>query len=147
MHYRNPKIVAGTLPFLGERVLLCRRAIEPRLGFWTLPAGYMEEGETVEQAALRETLEETGAEVSLRGLHCVYSLPHVSQVYLIFLAELRQSEFNPTDESSEIHLVRHDEIPWTEIAFSSITFALQRYFSGESGGVARTFIGRHGEAP
>ena len=131
--YDNPKTVVGTLPRRGEQVLLCRRSIEPRLGYWTLPSGYLENGETVEAGAERETLEEAGARVKLVRLFSVYSLPHVSQIYLIFLAELEDLSFEPGEESLEVRLFAKEDIPWQEIAFRAIEFTLRQYFDTAAG--------------
>jgi ADP-ribose pyrophosphatase YjhB (NUDIX family) len=134
--YRNPKIVVGTLPRAGEKILLCKRAIEPRRGYWTLPSGYLELGETVQEGALRETVEEAGAQVHIERLYAVFSLPHVSQVYLIFLADLESEPMSPGHETLEVRLFSEMEIPWAEIAFRAIEFALERYFrSSETSGV------------
>ncbi|UCF35647.1 MAG: NUDIX hydrolase, partial [Acidobacteriota bacterium] len=111
--YRNPRIVVGTLPRWKGQILLCRRAIEPRYGFWTLPSGFMENGESVEEGALRETREEARAEVSIVRLFSVFSLPHVNQVYLTFLADLKTPEFGAGAESLEVRLFQPSEIPWT----------------------------------
>ena len=129
IHYMNPKIIVGCLPIWEERrILLCKRAIEPRYGFWTVPGGFMENGETVEQGTLRETKEEANAEVILGPLHSVYSVPHIGQVFLFFLAELQHLDFYPGVESLETRLFTEDEIPWEEIAFNSTRFALERFF-------------------
>lgn len=125
-------MVVGTLPRWEDKVLLCKRSIEPRRGYWTLPSGFLENGETLEQGALRETVEEAGAEVSLGRLFAVFSLPHVSQVYLTFLADLKNLDFRPGVESLEVRLVRKDEVPWDRIAFRAIEFFLERYFLLES---------------
>jgi len=95
IHYQNPKIIAGCIPHWQGRILLCRRAIEPRHGLWTIPAGFMENGETIEQAAMRETYEEACARVEISGLYAIFNIPHVSQVYMIFRAELLDGEFAP----------------------------------------------------
>lgn len=126
--YENPRVVVGTLPRWEDKVLLCRRAIEPRLGFWTLPSGYLENGETVDEGALRETLEEAGARVSVVRLFSVFSLPYVNQVYLIFLSDLENLEFQAGEESLEVGLFAREEVPWKQIAFRAIEFSLQRYF-------------------
>lgn len=128
IHYLNPKIIAGCLPVYGDRVLLCRRAIEPRLGYWTLPAGFMENGESTEQAAARETLEEARAQVRVGDLYTVTSIIHLGQVQMLYLAELPQPEFGPGDESLEVALFREEEIPWDELAFQTIRNALRFYF-------------------
>lgn len=111
IHYQNPNIVAGTLATSGSRVLLCKRAIEPRKGYWTLPAGFMENGETTLQAAARETLEEACAEVALDNLYTLINLPHINQVFMIFRARL-QGSFHPGPESLEVALFEEHEIPW-----------------------------------
>jgi ADP-ribose pyrophosphatase YjhB (NUDIX family) len=127
IHYQNPNVVVGCLPVYKEKILLAKRAIEPRKGLWNLPCGFLENEETVEEGALRETLEETGVEVQLKYLHTVYNLPHAQQVYLIFLAEMNNLNFHPTPESEEVRLFHPDEIPWKEMAFSSSAFAIKKY--------------------
>jgi ADP-ribose pyrophosphatase YjhB (NUDIX family) len=134
IHYRNPLLVAGTLPIWDDKVLLCRRAIEPRAGLWTLPAGFMENCETVAQAALRETDEETGARIELDGLFCVVSVPHISQVHVIFRARLLSLEFSPGEETLEVALFREAEIPWDQLAFRSIAMALRHFFADRAAG-------------
>ena len=126
--YQNPRMVVGTIPRWEDKVLLCRRAIEPRRGYWTLPSGFLENGETIEQGALRETVEEAGADVTLIRLFAVFSLPHVSQVYMSYLADLRNLDFKPGVESLEVKLVTRDEVPWSQIAFRAIEFFLERFF-------------------
>jgi ADP-ribose pyrophosphatase YjhB (NUDIX family) len=133
IHYQNPKIVVGCLPIFEDRILLCRRAIEPRKGMWNLPAGFMENGETVEQGAMREMWEETLSKVEIIRLHCIYNLTHVNQVYMIFLAKLENTNLvEKTPESLEIKLFSQNEIPWNEIAFTSTKFALEKYFSHQN---------------
>lgn len=127
IHYSNPKIVAGTLSTWNQQILLCKRAIEPRRGFWTLPAGFMENNETVEDAAARETLEEANARVCVNELYAVYSIPHISQVYMIYRAELRDRDFGPGDESLEVELRSLDQIPWDDLAFPVIERVLRDY--------------------
>ena len=126
--YRNPKVVVGCLATLGDDVLLCRRAIEPRLGLWTLPAGFMENGETLADGAARETLEEANARVDIGGLYTVISLPHISQVYVMFRATLRDRGFGPGPESLEVRLFREDEVPWERLAFRTIARTLRTFF-------------------
>ena len=128
VHYQNPKIVAGCLPIWENKVLLCRRAIEPQHGLWTLPAGFMENDETVQQAATRETMEEANARVELQELYSLLNLPHVSQVYMIFRSRLLDLDFKPGVESLETQLFNKDEIPWGEIAFKTIEHTLRFYF-------------------
>ena len=127
IHYENPKIVAGCIPEWEDKVLLCRRAIEPRLGLWTFPAGFMELGESTEEAAARETMEEACASVSIRALLGIFSLPHVSQVYVVYRAHLQNLDFKPGLESLDVQLVALPDIPWEELAFPVIHESLSRY--------------------
>ena len=129
VHYQNPKIVAGCIPVWEDRILLCKRAIEPRHGYWTLPAGFMEIGETTSEAALRETVEEANARVELEGLYALMNLPHVDQVYMMFRSSLKDLDFYPGEESSEVRLFYEDEIPWEELAFTTIRETLRLYFA------------------
>ena len=128
IHYQNPKIVVGCLPEWEERVLLCRRAIEPRYGLWTLPAGFLENGETLMNGALRETTEEARARVDLGELYTVISLPQINQVYMMFRARLVDLSFGPGAESLEVTLFRESEIPWESLAFRTIARTLRNYF-------------------
>ncbi|MDP5169440.1 MAG: NUDIX hydrolase [Bacteroidia bacterium] len=127
IHYQNPNVVVGCLPVFEGKILLCRRAIEPRLGFWNLPAGYLENGETVEEGALRETREEAGIEVSIVRLHALYNLPRVNQVYLFYLAEMPHDQFHGGVESLEVKLFSPADIPYHDMAFASSTFAIRQY--------------------
>lgn len=127
IHYQNPKIVAGCIPEWEDKILLCRRAIEPRLGLWTFPAGFMELDETTEQAAARETFEEAKAEVETMSLYAVFSLLHVNQVYVIFRGKMRSQDFGVGHESSDVQLFSHDQIPWVSLAFPVIHETLKRY--------------------
>ena len=117
IHYVNPRIVTGCLPVHKDQVLLCKRAIEPRYGFWTLPAGYLENGETVAVGAARETMEEANANVTGLELYTVFSLPHISQIYMFFLSELNKPEFSSGEEALEGKLFSEDEIPWESLSF------------------------------
>ena len=128
IHYQNPKMVVGCIPEWEDKILLCRRAIEPRLGWWTLPAGFMENNETLAQAAARETLEEANARVEIGDLYTVYSLPHISQVYFLFRARLLDLDFKPGIESLDVKLMAEHEIPWEEMAFRVIHDPLKQYF-------------------
>lgn len=136
VHYQNPKIVVGCVPERDGKILLCKRAIEPRHGFWTVPAGFMELGETTAQGAARETLEEACAEVRIGHLFASVDVVEAGQVHLFFTAAL-MSDFAAGDESLEVQMFAKDEIPWQEIAFRSGTFALQKYLedAGENNGV------------
>lgn len=128
IHYSNPKIIAGTLSVWEDRVLLCRRAIEPRQGFWTLPAGFMENAETTVEAALRETWEEALAEVRVEGLYTVINLPHIDQVHMFFRATLTKPIFAAGEESLETRLFSEPEIPWDELAFPTVRRTLEHFF-------------------
>ncbi|WP_120993559.1 NUDIX hydrolase [Stutzerimonas urumqiensis] len=144
VHYQNPRIVAGCLPVWGDQVLLCRRAIEPRRGFWTLPAGFMENGETMQQAAQRETLEEACARVRNASLYMLFDLPHIDQVYLFFRAELADLDFAPGCESLEVRLFDEADIPWSELAFPTIGRTLECFFADR---VQQTFPVRNEGVP
>jgi ADP-ribose pyrophosphatase YjhB (NUDIX family) len=127
VHYRNPRLVVGCVPEYGGAILLCRRAIEPRRGFWTVPAGFMENGETLQQAAARESQEEALAEVTIGSLLSVVHVLHAEQVHVFFRATLAQAQYGAGPESLEVMLVQPAEIPWADIAFPSTEFTLQRY--------------------
>jgi ADP-ribose pyrophosphatase YjhB (NUDIX family) len=126
IHYENPKVVVGAVCTLEDRVLLCRRAIAPRKGFWTIPAGYMELGETAEEGAAREALEEACARIEIEGLIAVYSVKRIDQVQLLYGARLVRPEIAAGPESAEVALVRWDEIPWGELAFPTVGWVLRR---------------------
>ncbi len=127
IHYHNPKIVAGCIPEWEDRILLCKRAIEPKSGLWTFPAGFMEIGESTEQAAIRETIEEAKADVELTRLHSVLSMPRIGQVYIVFVGKMKSKQFGAGAESLEVKLFRPSEIPWDLIAFTVVKLALRRY--------------------
>ncbi len=129
VHYENPLNVVGTVPHLDDRVLLCKRNIEPRRGKWTLPAGFMELGETAAQGATRETDEEAGAQIELEPLFSVLSVPRAGQVHLFYRARLLSDQFHPGYETIEARLFREDEVPWDEIAFRTVRETLLRYFA------------------
>jgi ADP-ribose pyrophosphatase YjhB (NUDIX family) len=133
--YENPKLVVGSVVAEGDTVLLCRRAIEPRAGFWTLPAGYMEMGETAEEGAQREAWEEARARIALDGVLAVYSIARLGQVQVIFRARLAEPGFEAGPESLEVRRFAWDEIPWEEIAFPTVRWALNAWRAG-SGAVA-----------
>jgi ADP-ribose pyrophosphatase YjhB (NUDIX family) len=128
IHYSNPKIVVGALAEWENKILMCRRAIEPRQGYWTLPAGFMENGETTAQGAIRETLEEANARVELGPMFSLINVPHISQVHIVYRARLLDMAFAPGDESLEVVLMEEAEIPWDYIAFRTIALTLRRYF-------------------
>ena len=129
IHYLNPKVVAGCVPVWEDKVLLCRRAIEPRYGYWTLPAGFMENGESTRQAAAREALEEAHAVVDDLTLYGLYNLIHISQVYVMFRGVLRDGWAQAGDESLEVGLFNEADIPWKNLAFPVVTETLKRYFA------------------
>jgi len=129
IHYRNPRLVVGSLPEWGDRILLCRRAIEPSYGKWTLPAGFMEVGETVANAAIRETSEEACARIALDQLFSIISVPHIDQVHVIYRAQLLDLDFSAGVETLELRLFSEDEIPWDDIAFRTIHLTLRHYFA------------------
>ncbi|MCL1860666.1 MAG: NUDIX hydrolase [Proteobacteria bacterium] len=128
IHYRNPKLVVGTIPEWEDCVLLCRRAIEPRHGKWTLPAGFMETQETTAEAAARETLEEACARVEIGEMFTLIDVPAISQVHIFYRARLLNTDFHPGEESLETKLFPEVGIPWDDIAFRTVTLTLQHYF-------------------
>ncbi len=128
IHYQNPLNVVGTVPYLGDRVLLCKRNIEPRWGKWTLPAGFMELGESTAQGAARETDEEAGAQIVMEGLQSMLSVPRVGQVHIYYRARLLSETFNPGHETLETRMFTEDEVPWDELAFRTVRETLRCYF-------------------
>ena len=131
VNYVNPKIVTGSIVRYEDKILLCRRAIEPRIGFWTLPAGFMELGETTEQAAMREAQEEANANIVIDRLLAIYTIPRIAQVQIMYLAHLETPVFSAGPESLEVMLADWAEIPWDELAFPSVRWALEQYRSIE----------------
>ncbi|BAU47946.1 ADP-ribose pyrophosphatase [Sulfurifustis variabilis] len=128
IHYTNPKVVVGCIPRWEDRILLCRRAIEPRLGLWTLPAGFLENEETTIEGAMRETLEEASARVEVKDLYTLFNLPHVNQIYVMFLGDLLDLDYGPGPESLEVDLYREEEIPWDRIAFPVVEQTLRLFY-------------------
>ncbi len=141
IYYQNPKIIAGCIPEWEDKILLCKRAIEPRYGLWTLPAGFMENQETLEQAAIRETWEEAQAKIAQLSLYTVFSLPHISQVYMMFRARLCELTFAPGSESLEVQLFTQDEIPWENLAFYTVHRTLTHYFQDRAQGEFALHVG------
>jgi ADP-ribose pyrophosphatase YjhB (NUDIX family) len=141
IQYENPKIVVGCLPVSGERILMCRRAIEPRFGLWTLPAGFMENGETAAQGAAREALEEANARVEVGELYTLFSVPHISQVHMMFRARLLDEDVSPGIESLEVKLVTAEEIPWDQLAFQVVRRTLQAYLEDRVTGAYHARVG------
>ena len=135
IHYHNPKMIVGAIPEWEDgRILLCRRAIEPRHGLWTLPAGFMENGETTPEAAARETLEEANAQVQIGDLYSMYNIPYINQVYLLFRARLLNLDFSPGTESLEVALFAEQDIPWDSLAFRAVSLTLRQYFADRKTG-------------
>ncbi len=134
IQYENPRNIVGTIPAWQQQVLLCRRAIEPRYGLWTLPAGFMEIGESTEGGALRETREEAGAEVALDGLYAVINVLPANQVYFFYRGQLDQPRWQAGEESLEVRLFQEADIPWEQIAFRSVAQTLERYFADQRAG-------------
>lgn len=143
--YDNPKIVVGSVVTFRNQFLLCRRAIEPRKGFWTLPAGFMETGETVEEGAIREAREEANVTIRIRDLFAVYSIPRLSQVQLMYRAEMVTPDYSPGVESLEVGLFDWDDIPWTELAFPSVYWALTQFQEVTDCAVFAPFGNRDGD--
>jgi ADP-ribose pyrophosphatase YjhB (NUDIX family) len=142
IQYLNPKIVVGCLPVYGDRILMCKRAIEPRYGLWTLPAGFMENNESASEGAAREAMEEANAHVEIEDLYTVYSIPHISQVYMMFRARLLDPDVSPGTESLEVKLVTEDEIPWDTLAFQMVRRTLEHFLEDRKTGI---YVPRFGD--
>lgn len=143
VHYQNPTIIVGCLPIWEDKVMLCKRGIEPQYGMWNIPGGFMENDETVEIGAVREMVEETNGNVKVIGLHTVYTVLPVNQVHLHFLTELVDLNYSLTEESIDIQLFTERDIPWQDIAFASSLFALKMYFEDRKLGIRRTHLGTY----
>ncbi len=143
IHYQNPRNVVGTIPVYENQVLLCRRAIEPRHGYWTLPAGFMELGESTSAGAARETLEEAGATVEIGPLYSLLNVPHAEQVHLFYLAKMARPDFSAGEESLEVALFEEHEIPWDELAFPTVKQTLEWYFADRTAGRLESPIAMH----
>lgn len=128
IHYENPRVITGSLPTYEDKVLLCKRAIEPRYGYWTLPAGFLENGETVEEGARRETWEEAKASIQEASLYTLFDLPYINQVYFFYKAELADLNFSSGIESLEVKLFSEQDIPWDDLAFPVVNETLKHYF-------------------
>lgn len=146
VHYVNPKVVAGAVVVHDGKILLCKRAIEPRLGYWTIPAGYMELNESVEDAARREAREEACADITLDALLAVYSIRRLSQVQIFYKARLEEGQFAPGVESLDVRLFAWEDIPWSELAFPSVHWVLRHYASVRSASVFAPFSNPPGES-
>lgn len=134
IHYQNPRMVVGCIPEWEDKILLCRRAIEPRYGLWTLPAGFMENGETLGEAAIRETLEEACARVEIGAPFAMFSLPHINQVHLMYRGRLLDLDYAPGEESLEVAMFSEDDIPWEQLAFSSVRDTLRHFYNDRQAG-------------
>ena len=134
IHYRNPRLIAGCVPEYDGRILICRRAIEPRRGHWTIPAGFMEVGETLQQAAARECQEEALARVEIGNPCAIVHVLHAEQVHVMFRAALAEPSFGAGAESLEVELCAEHELPWADLAFASVEFTLRRYFEDRAAG-------------
>jgi ADP-ribose pyrophosphatase YjhB (NUDIX family) len=141
IHYQNPKMVVGCIAEWEDRIVLCRRAIEPRYGLWTLPAGFMENHETVAEGAMREALEEAGARVEIGALYSLFNLAHINQVYLLFRARLLDLDLRPGNESLDVRLITEGEVPWDSLAFRTIRETLRHYYDDRRQGVFHFRIG------
>jgi ADP-ribose pyrophosphatase YjhB (NUDIX family) len=142
IHYQNPKIVVGCIPVWEDKVLICKRAIEPRYGLWTLPAGFMENNESAPEGAAREAIEEANARVEITDLYTVYSIPHISQVYMIFRARLLDPDVSAGHESLEVKLADEHEIPWDQLAFAMVRNSLEHFYADRKTGI---FVPRFGD--
>lgn len=132
IHYDNPKLICGALVVHDDKVLLCQRAIEPQYGLWTLPAGFMEIGETTAQGAMRETLEEADAIAINPRLYCIYDIPEIGQVYMLYLTQLQDGQFGVGSESLQCELFDEADIPWDKLAFEAVRRTLRHYFADRS---------------
>jgi ADP-ribose pyrophosphatase YjhB (NUDIX family) len=134
IHYENPRLVVGCVVEWDDKILLCRRAIEPRRGYWTLPAGFMENGETTSQAAIRETHEEAGARILIDAPFAMISIAHINQVHLFYRGRMASPHFAAGEESLEVSLYQPEQIPWNELAFRSVALCLERYLADHASG-------------
>lgn len=141
IHYLNPKMIVGCIAEWESRILLCRRAIEPRHGLWTVPAGFMENGETTAQGAARETLEEANARVEIGPLYAMYNIPHINQVYILFRARLLDLDYSAGAESLEVRLFDEADVPWDQLAFATVRNTLTHYFADRRAGEYRFHLG------
>lgn len=140
IHYQNPRIIAGCIPEWEDKILICRRAIEPRYGYWTLPAGFMENGETVQHGAAREAQEEALADVEIGSLLAVVNVIKSHQVHMLFRSTLKNLNFGAGPESLEVKLIHPRDIPWDDIAFGSVRFALERFIEDQAAGHERLYF-------
>lgn len=144
IHYQNPRVIVGCIAEWRGRILLCRRAIQPRYGYWTIPAGFLENEESSVDGAIRETWEETGTQIEIDGLYSVFDVTEVHQVYLIYRAHLLSPWFNPGSESLEVRLLRPDEIPWDRLSYPAVKRILERYIEERETGCFGIYVGSLG---
>ena len=142
IHYENPKVVVGCIPEHEGEILLCRRSIEPRKGFWTVPAGFLENGETVADGAEREALEEAEVRVEILGLFTLFNLTDINQIYLLFRSRMMDLDFGVGEESLEVRLYSEEAIPWDEMAFPAIKESLRLFFKDRENGNFPLHMGR-----
>jgi len=140
IHYQNPKIVVGSVPVYEGRILICKRGIEPRLGYWAIPGGFMENDETLEAGAAREAQEEALIDVEIGSLLLVANVTHAHQVHIFFRSRMRTPDFGVTHESTEVKLVDEKDIPWSDLAFPSTEYALHRFVEDRAAGVERHHV-------
>tara|TARA_B100000579_G_C22833962_1_gene857544 strand:+ start:2109 stop:2666 length:558 start_codon:yes stop_codon:yes gene_type:complete len=128
IHYQNPNVVVGTVPYHENKILLCKRGIEPRKGLWTFPAGFLEMGETLQEGALRETKEETNSDVEIDDMYAIFDIPQIGQLYTLYKAQIEPGTFSPTPESTEVELFTKEEIPWDDLAFPFVPLTINLFF-------------------
>jgi len=149
IHYKNPNVVVGVIAEWQGRIILCRRAIEPRIGYWTMPAGYLEINESTDEGAAREAEEEAGIDVEIGDLLTLINIPQIGQVQMIYQGTLRSPDFEAGIESLEVKLVTEDEIPWDELAFPTVKISLEHYYASRRAGEfsLHTQVLRRGQLP
>lgn len=135
IHYQNPKVIAGILPTYKSKVLLCKRSIQPRVGYWTLPAGFLENGESSLEGAIRECSEEANTQVRDLSLYAIFDIPQINQIYIFYRAEMPEAIFSPSTESSDVALFSEEDIPWSELAFPMVEALLDHYFEDRKSGI------------
>ena len=135
IHYQNPKVIAGILPTYDSKVLLCKRSIQPRVGYWTLPAGFLENGESSLEGAIRECSEEANTQVRDPSIYAIFDIPQINQIYIFYRAEMPEAIFSPSAESSDVALFSEEDIPWSELAFPMVEALLDHYFEDRKSGI------------
>lgn len=135
IHYQNPKVIAGILPTYKAKVLLCKRSIQPRVGYWTLPAGFLENGESSLEGAIRECSEEANTQVRDPSIYAIFDIPQINQIYIFYRAEMPEAIFSPSTESSDVALFSEEDIPWSELAFPMVEALLDHYFEDRKSGI------------